>query len=149
MISFLSDYYLWIKSFHLIFVISWMAGLFYLPRLFVYHAQTSPRSEMSDQFLIMEQRLIKIIMNPAMILTFFFGGLLLLIPGIVNWNAGWLHVKLLLVFILAGLHGLFIKSYKGFAAERRDYSSRFFRFANEIPVLIMIIIIVMVIVRPF
>src|SRR5260221_7350118 len=123
-----------------------MAGMFYLPRLFVYHAQTPPHSPMSNQFLIMERRLIKIIINPAMILTFFFGGLLALTPGIIDWHNGWVHAKIFLVFLLIGLHVFYIKCYKGFASEHREASHLFFRIANEIPVIIMIFIVIMVIV---
>jgi putative membrane protein len=145
----LTPYYLWIKSFHIISVICWMAALFYLPRLFVYHAQTTPGSEMSEQFLIMEERLIKIIMNPAMILTYIFGILLILTPGVVSMSEGWLHVKLFFVLLISGLHGLTIKWHKSFKRNERKISHMHFRLANEIPVVIMVVIVIMVVVKPF
>ncbi len=145
----LSAYYLWIKSFHIISVISWMAAMFYLPRLFVYHSQSQPGSDMSNQLLVMEERLIRIIMNPAMIMTYLFGIILILTPGIVSWTEGWLHVKLLLVLLLSAIHGLNIKWYKGFKCEERNISHVYFRVANEIPVVIMVVIVIMVVVKPF
>ena len=112
MVDFLCSYYLWVKAFHIIFVIAWMAGLLYLPRLFVYHAQTTPGSEVSTYFKTMEHRLLRIIMLPAMLLTFFFGLLLYFIPGIVDMSDGWFHAKLFLVFLLAGPHELNIRELK-------------------------------------
>lgn len=145
----LQAYYLWIKAFHIIGVISWMAALLYLPRLFVYHTQTEPGSVLSDQFLTMEMRLIKIIMNPAMIITFIFGILLYLTPGVVSLKEGWFHVKLLMILILSGMHGMMIRWYKSFREGKRNYSHTYFRVANEIPAVIMIVIVVMVVVKPF
>lgn len=147
--DFLIIAYPWIKAFHIIFVICWMAALFYLPRLFVYHSQTLPRSEMSNQFLLMERRLIKIIMTPAMILTFIFGIALVFTPGLINMHEGWFHLKLLLVLLLAGYHGLTVKWYKDFAQEKRNVKELYFRLANEVPAVIMIVIVIMVVVRPF
>ncbi len=144
----LIPYYLWMKSLHIIFVISWMAGLLYLPRLFVYHSQTKPSSEMSTTFLTMEHRLLRIIMLPALVLTFLFGGGLLLLP-LWDWHEGWLHLKLLLVFMLAGYHGFLVRVYKQFYAEQRPFSARFFRMINEIPAVLMIVIIFLVVVKPF
>jgi protoporphyrinogen IX oxidase len=149
MMTELSHFYLWIKAFHIISVICWMAALFYLPRLFVYHSQTTVGSDMSSQFLIMEERLIRIIMNPAMILTYIFGILLLITPGIVNWHQGWIHVKLTMVLLLSGLHGLAIRWYKDFKNDSRNISHVYFRVANEIPVVIMVVIVIMVVVKPF
>lgn len=148
MLDGLAEYYLWIKAFHIISVIAWMAGLLYLPRLFVYHASTEPKSEISSTFLTMEYRLSRFIMRPTMMLSFFFGGLLLLMPSL-DWHSGWLHIKLLLVLILAGLHGYMIVLHKEFRAEKRDRTPRFFRIINEIPTVIMIIIVIMVVVKPF
>ncbi len=126
-----------------------MAGLLYLPRLFVYHAQTTPGSEVSTYFKTMEHRLLRIIMLPAMLLTFFFGLLLYFIPGIVDMSDGWFHAKLFLVFLLAGLHGFMGRWYKEFRLDKRLHSARFFRIVNEIPALIMIAIVILVIVKPF
>jgi putative membrane protein len=145
----LTSLYLWIKAFHIISVISWMAALFYLPRLYVYHSQTVPGSAMSNQFLVMEDRLIRIIMNPAMILTYVFGILLFMTPGVVSMSEGWFHVKLFLVLLLSALHGLAIKWHKDFKLEKRNINHVYFRVANEIPVVIMIAIVVLVVVKPF
>ncbi len=149
MLDLLSEYYLWLKALHIISFISWMAGLLYLPRLFVHHATTKPGSEVSNYFITMEQKLLRIIMLPAMILTFVFGIALLLVPGLIDWTAGWLHIKLTLVLILAGSHGAMIRFFKDFRNDRRIWSSRFFRLANEVPTLIMIGIVIMVVVKPF
>lgn len=146
---FLTPFYLWIKAFHIISVICWMAALLYLPRLYVYHAQTAVGSEMSAQFLIMENRLIKVIMNPSMVLTYFFGILLLLTPGVVSMSEGWLHLKLALVLLLSALHGLDIKWYKDFKNDQRKVSHTYFRVANEIPAVIMVLIVILVVVKPF
>ena len=149
MLDFLTDYYLWIKALHIISFISWMAGLLYLPRIFVYHATTKPGSEASNYFITMEQRLLRIIMLPAMILTFIFGIALLLVPGLIDWTAGWLHLKLTLVLVLAAAHGAMVKFFKEFRSGDRIRSARFFRLANEIPTLIMIGIVILVVVKPF
>lgn len=143
------DYYLWLKAFHIIAVICWMAGLLYLPRLFVYHANTKPGSEISETFLTMERRLLKIIMNPAMILTFVLGFTLIFMPGGLGLSEGWLHAKLLLVFLLAALHGAMSRWYKEFQNNERKRTSRFFRIANEIPTVIMILVILLVTLKPF
>jgi len=140
--------YLWIKALHIISVIGWMAGLLYLPRLFVYHAATDPGSEISNTFLIMEDRLSRYIMLPAMILSFTFGAALLLMP-FLDWHSGWLHIKLLLVLLLAALHGYMVLLHKEFRAERRERSPRFFRIINEVPTIIMIVIVILAVVKPF
>ncbi len=148
MLEMFANYYLWFKAFHIISVIAWMAGLLYLPRLFVYHAATSPKSEISNTFLTMEYRLSRFIMMPSMILSFSFGGLLLLMPSL-DWHSGWLHIKLLLVLLLAALHGYMVKLYKEFCAEKRERTPRFFRIINEIPTVIMIVIVILAVVKPF
>ncbi len=134
---------------HIISFVSWMVGLLYLPRIFVYHATTEPGSQSSEYFITMEQRLLRIIMLPAMILTFLFGGALLITPGIVDWTAGWLHLKLILVLLLAGGHGFMVSCFKEFEANVRIRSAKFFRIANEIPVIIMLAIVILVVVKPF
>lgn len=126
-----------------------MAGMFYLPRLYVYHSQTKPGSEISNTFLIMESKLIRMIMTPSMLSSYFFGILLLSIPGIVSWSSGWIHLKLLMVLLMTAMHGIFVSWHKKFIKEERSLSHVYFRVANEIPVVIMIVIVVMAVVKPF
>ena len=139
--------YLWIKAFHVIAIIAWMAGMLYLPRLFVYHSETPKGSIQSDTFKIMERRLLKAIINPAMIAAWVLG-LVLVWQG--GWYAsGWLHAKLLLVLILSGFHGFLSRLVKDFAADRNTRPARFYRMINEVPTLLMISIVILVIVKPF
>lgn len=145
----MADYYLWIKSGHIISVIAWMAAQLYLPRLFVYHAEAPKGSQQSETFKIMERRLLRGIMTPAMIATFLFGALLVSIPGLVDWHQGWLHLKLLLVLVLAGMHGMCARWTKDFAADRNNRPARFYRMVNEIPAAIMVVIVILVVVKPF
>lgn len=147
--TFLAEYYLWLKAFHLIFVISWMAGLFYLPRLFVYHTGQPRGSPQSETFKTMERRLLKIIMNPAMIGTFVFGLLMISIPGLVDWSAGWLHFKIALVLVMAGFHGYLVRCVKNFAMDQNQKSEKFYRLLNEVPTLLMIAIVILAVVKPF
>ena len=145
----LNDWNPWIKALHVISVIAWMAGLLYLPRLFVYHAEAEPGSAQSETFKVMERRLLRAIMNPAMIAAFVFGGLMLATPGRIDWSSGWIWVKLAAVTVLTVLHHLFGLWRKDFAADANRHTTRTFRMANEVPTLMMIIIVIMVIVRPF
>jgi protoporphyrinogen IX oxidase len=139
--------YLWIKAFHVIAVISWMAGMLYLPRLFVYHSETQKGSIQSDTFKIMERRLLKAIINPAMIVTWVLG-LILIWQG--GWyTSGWLHAKVLLVLILSGVHGFLSRTVKDFAADRNIRPAKFYRMINEVPTVLMIGIVILVIVKPF
>jgi putative membrane protein len=139
--------YLWLKALHIIAVIAWMAGMLYLPRLFVYHAGVAPDSEQSKTFKVMERRLLKAIINPAMIATWLFGIALMLQGG---WlAAGWLHVKLALVLLMSAAHGLFAHWVKDFAADRNRHSQRFYRIVNEIPTVLMIAIVILAAVKPF
>ena len=139
----------YIKAFHIIAVIAWMAGLLYLPRLFVYHASSKIGSEQSEMFKVMEWRLLRFITTPAMLATWVFG-LILAFSPLVNWSQdGWLYAKLVLVVILTGFSGLLAKWTKDFAADRNTRSPRFYRIANEVPTVLMIIIVILVIVRPF
>jgi putative membrane protein len=138
----------WLKALHVIAVIAWMAGLLYLPRLFVYHADTRVGSDLSETFKVMERRLLRAIANPAMIAVFVFGGALAFAEGIENLG-GWFHVKVLLVLVLAGLHGLMARWRKEFERDERVHSARFFRIANEVPTVLMIAIVVLAIVKPF
>jgi putative membrane protein len=139
--------YLWIKSFHVIAVIAWMAGMLYLPRLFVYHCESQTGSIQSETFKIMERRLLKAIINPAMIVTWVLG-LYLAWDG--GWFAsGWLHAKLLLVILMSGVHGFLSKSVKVFAADKNVRPAKFYRMINEVPTVLMILIVILVIVKPF
>jgi len=148
-IAALSYVYPWTKAFHVISLIAWMAGIFYLPRLFVYHCELRSGSAESERFKIMEYRLLKQIMNPAMIATWVFGVLLVLTPGVLDWASGWWHVKLLCVILMTGFHGAMSRWRKDFLADANRRSHRFYRIANEIPTVLMVIIVIMVIVRPF
>ena len=146
--DFLTLYYPWLRAAHIISVIAWMAGMLYLPRLFVYHAQTVAGSETSETFKIMERRLLRLIINPAMISTFIFGGLMLWSnPALMA--GGWMHAKLGCVFLLSGLHGFFAKTVKFFAKDDNTRTPRFYRIINEIPAVLMVVIVIMVVVRPF
>jgi protoporphyrinogen IX oxidase len=147
--SFLTPLYPWIKSFHVISMVAWMAGMFYLPRLFVYHCETVPGSAESERFKVMEYRLLRQIINPAMIATFVFGILLMLTPGVISWTEGWWYVKLIAVVLMIGLHGAMSKWRREFMEDRNTRSPRFYRIANEIPTVLLVIIVIMVIVRPF
>jgi putative membrane protein len=139
--------YDWLKAFHVIAVIAWMAGMLYLPRLFVYHSEAPKGSIQSETFKIMERRLLKAIINPAMIVTWVLGLVLVWQGG--WWKAGWLHGKLLLVLILSGLHGIYVRRLKEFAADRNTRPARYYRILNEVPTLLMIGIVILVIVKPF
>jgi protoporphyrinogen IX oxidase len=141
--------YPWIKALHLVSVIAWMAGLLYLPRLFVYHAAEKIGSPTSETFKIMERRLLRAIMNPAMIAVFVFGALLLLTPGAVDWASGWIYAKLVLVAVLTILHHAMGSWRKDFAEDRNTRPARFYRMVNEVPTVLMIGIVILVIVKPF
>jgi putative membrane protein len=139
--------YLWIKAFHIIAVIAWMAGMLYLPRLFVYHATAVPGSAQSETFKTMEQRLLRFIMTPAMIATWLLG-IALVVQG--GWiGASWFHAKFALVLILTVIHGLFSHWARDFAHDRNTRSPKFYRIANEIPTAILILIVVLAVVKPF
>jgi putative membrane protein len=126
-----------------------MAGIFYLPRLYVYHCDLERGSVESERFKVMERRLLKQIMNPAMIATWCFGIMLALTPGVIDWHAGWWHVKLMLVVLMSGFHGACSKWRRDFLEDRNTRSHRFYRAANEIPTVLMVIIVIMVIAQPF
>jgi len=139
--------YLWIKAFHLIAVISWMAGMLYLPRLFVYHAAARPGSEQWETFKVMEQRLLKYIMGPAMGVTWILG-ITLVLQG--HWlGAAWFHAKFVLVVVMSIVHGLFSHWANDFAHDRNPRSQKFYRIANEIPTAILIAIVILAVVKPF
>lgn len=141
------NFYLWATAIHVMAVISWMAGMFYLPRIFVYHADSEPGSEKSETFKVMEYRLMKVIMNPAMILTWIFG-LYLAWEGF-RFSGGWLHVKILAVFLMSGVHGYYSKALKDFARDERKTTARHWRIVNEAPTVLMIIAVIMVVLKPF
>jgi putative membrane protein len=139
--------YPWIKALHVIAVISWMAGMLYLPRLFVYHCEAGVGSKQSETFKVMESRLLKAIINPAMTVTW-LAGLYLAWSG--HWyTSGWFHAKLTLVLVLSAVHGFFSRWVKDFAADRNTRSPKFYRIINEIPTVLMIFIVILVIVKPF
>jgi putative membrane protein len=141
--------YLWVKALHVVSVVAWMAGLLYLPRLFVYHAEASPASDTAETFKVMERRLLRGIMTPAMIATLLFGGLLAATPGAVDWRQGWIWTKLGLVAALLGFHHALARWRKQFAEDAPPQSARFFRAVNELPMLVLIAIVILVIVKPF
>jgi TIGR00701 family protein len=143
------DAYFWIKALHVISIIAWMAGLLYLPRLFVYHTQAPAGSAQSETFKVMERKLLRFIMNPAMIASWIFGIwlIVLLSPGVMT--AGWLHAKLTLVLLLSAAHGLMAKWRRDFERDANRHSQRFYRIANEVPTLLMIGIVILVVVKPF
>jgi putative membrane protein len=139
--------YEWIKALHVIAVIAWMAGMLYLPRLFVYHCDAEIGSKQSETFKLMERRLLKAIINPAMAVTW-LSGLYLAWAG--HWfSAGWLHGKLLLVIAMSGLHGFLARGVKDFAADRNLRSEKFYRIINEVPTVLLIGIVILVVVKPF
>ena len=139
--------YEWIKAFHVVAVISWMAGMLYLPRLMVYHAEAQIGSIQSETFKVMERRLLKGIINPAMIVTWVLG--LYLAWSVFGFKGGWLHAKILLVLILSGIHGMLSKHVRNFAADKNEKSPRYFRILNEVPAVLMLGIVILVIVKPF
>jgi putative membrane protein len=144
--DFVVGHYSWIKALHVIAVIAWMAGLLYLPRLFVYHCGAKAGSEWSETLKAMERRLLRAIMNPAMVATWIFGLALL---SAQDLGQAWLHAKLVCVAAMTWLHHVFARWRKDFAADRNARSRRFYRIANEAPTLLLIAIVVLVIVKPF
>lgn len=146
----LSQLYPWVKSLHLVSVMSWMAGMFYLPRLFVYHAERGDvGTVLHETFVVMERKLLKLIMNPAMIATWGFGLLLVLTPGVIDWGSGWPWVKVVAVLAMSGMHGWLGARRKEFEAGVNTRSGRVYRLANEVPTVLMLAIVIMVVVKPF
>lgn len=146
----LDNVYLWVKALHIIAVISWMVGLLYLPRLFVYHSTVTKDSEADTLLKTMERRLLRFIMNPAMIASFILGIWLVFITGAgAPGSGGWMHAKLLLVLILAGTHGMMAKYRKAFERGERPKSEKYFRYFNEVPTLLMVVIVLLVVLKPF
>jgi len=141
--------YPWIKAFHIISVIAWLAGLLYLPRLFVYHVDAPAGSRQSETFKIMERRLLRGIMMPALFATVIFGGLLAATPGVVDWHSGWIWAKLTLVALLVLFHHQLAYWRRVFARDGNRHSARFYRAVNELPTVAMIAIVIFVVVKPF
>jgi putative membrane protein len=143
----MTSLYPWIKSLHIVALIAWMAGMLYLPRLFVYHCAAAPGSQQSETFKVMERRLLRAIMTPAMIVTWLAGLWLAWQGGFLA--SGWLHAKLALVLALSGLHGFFAATVRRFATDRNTRPQRFYRLINEAPTVLMILIVILVVVKPF
>jgi putative membrane protein len=141
------DGYLWFKALHVMAVLAWMAGLFYLPRLFVYHTMHLPGSATAEQFKVMEEKLLRVIMNPAMIASWVFG--LLTAWAANSWLDGWFHVKLVMVLLMTGFHMMLATWRREFAADANRHPERFYRMVNEVPTLLMIVIVIMAVVKPF
>ncbi len=137
--------YDWVKALHVVAIITWMAGLFYLPRLYVYHAETTPGSEQSETFKVMERRLLRGIMNPSVVVVFITG--FMMFPVWVT--DGWMHAKLTLVILMAVCHGFYARWRKDFLSDSNTRSHKFYRVANEIPTVLLLGIIALVIVKPF
>jgi putative membrane protein len=141
------DVYEWLKALHIISVIAWMAGMLYLPRLFVYHCAAEVGSVQSETFKVMERRLLRAIINPAMIATFVFG---LWLAWLGGWAyATWFQAKFVLVIVLSGVHGMLARYTRDFAADRNRYSQKYYRIINEVPTLLMIVIVILAVIKPF
>jgi putative membrane protein len=142
-----ADLDLWIKALHVVAVISWMAGLLYMPRLFIYHTDAARGSQMSETFKVMEQRLLQVIMRPAMMITWALG--LYLAWAVYGFQGGWLHMKILAVILLTGVHLHYAQAVSAFARDGERRTPRYWRLMNEVPTVLMIVIVILVIVKPF
>ncbi len=142
----LVPFYRWELALHILSFTAWMAGLFYLPRLYVYHCQVKPGSEESARFKVMERRLLKQICTPAMIATWAFGILLVLTPGAVDWHAAWWWTKLGAVLLMSGFHGACSKWRKNFLNDANVKPEKFYRIANEVPTVLFVVIVLCVVV---
>jgi putative membrane protein len=148
MADFIANHYAWVKACHIIAVMAWMAGMLYLPRLFVYHAVAEKGSDKSATFKVMERRLMRAIINPAMIATWVLGGLMLWAnPDLLH--AGWFHVKLTLVILMSALHGVFSKWRKQFARDENTRAANFYRVWNEAPTALLVVIVLLAVAKPF
>lgn len=148
MADFLSGLYLWIKSAHLIMVIAWMAGMMYLPRLFIYHFQSEKGGEAERYFIQMERRLLKGIMTPSMVLVWVLG-ILMLVANPAILSSPWFHVKLAFVVLISGVHGFYAAARRKFEQGERPRTEKFWRIINEVPFIALIVVVIMVIVKPF
>jgi len=149
MLEALNAMYLWIKALHILAVIAWMAGMLYLPRLYVYHCEIAPGSVESARFKTMERRLLRGIVNPAMIAVWVLGLTLALTPASGAWGQGWLMAKLTLVIVMSAVHGLFSKWRKDFERDQNRHSQRFYRIWNEVPAGLAIFIVGLAVIKPF
>ena len=147
MAGFLGNAYPWIKALHIIAVIAWMAGMFYLPRLYVYHCEAEPGSKQSETFKVMERRLLRVIINPAMIAAWILG--FLLVAHLDLWAAGWMHAKFALLIAMQVVHAAFARWRRHFAADANRHPARVYRIMNEAPTALMVAIVFLVILRPF
>ena len=143
----LAPFVLWLKAFHIIAVIAWMAGMLYLPRLFVYHCEVAPGTGEYERFVVMERRLMRIIINPSMIAVWVFGILLAFAAN--AWGEHWLHAKLALVVVMSGFHGMFSRWRRDFERGLNTHSQRFYRIVNEVPAGLMILVVLLVVLKPF
>ncbi|MDX6807533.1 protoporphyrinogen oxidase HemJ [Terrihabitans rhizophilus] len=143
----MAEFYPWVKAFHIVAMTAWMAAMLYLPRLFVYHTGVAAGSEASETFKVMERRLLKAIATPAMALTWILGITLAVMSG--AFSEGWMHAKLLFALILSGYHGFLARSTRTFAADSNTRKAGFYRILNEVPTVGLIIIVVLVVVKPF
>jgi len=143
----LSNYIPWLLAFHLIAVIAWMSAMLYLPRLFVYHTQSQPGTESSERFKVMERRLLKGIMNPSMIAVWILGPLLAWLTG--AYLDTWLQIKFVLVIIMSAMHGHYVRCWRAFAEDRNMHSARYYKIINEVPAVLMVLIVILVKVQPF
>lgn len=139
--------YLYLKAFHIIAVIAWMAGMLYLPRLFVYHCDAPVGSQQSETFKVMERRLLKAIINPSMVIAWILGLLLAWVMG--YFSSPWFHAKLTLALVMSGVHGMNVSWWRAFAEDRNTHSAKYFRVMNEVPTLLMIFIVILVVVKPW
>jgi protoporphyrinogen IX oxidase len=145
----LSAAYPWIKSLHIVSMVAWMAGMLYLPRLYVYHSMAPVGSDSSETFKVMERRLQRGIMTPALIATWIFGLLLAATPGVVDWRMGWIWAKFALVLGLSGFHAMLARWRRLFSVDQNRHRTGFFRVVNEVPTLALIAIVLLVVVKPF
>ena len=144
------DIFVWIKAFHIIAVVAWMAGMLYLPRLFIYHCAAETGSPQAETFIVMERRLLRAIINPAMIVSLVLGAILLSEPGMIDWAGDiWIYLKLAFVAVLVILHGFLTRWRKAFEAGENRHDARFFRWINEVPTVAMIAIVIFAVVKPF
>ena len=143
----LAPFYLWLKALHIMAVIAWMAGMLYLPRLFVYHCEVRPGTDEYARFVMMEKRLMRIIVNPSMIAVWVFG--ILLAFAAAAWSQPWLHAKLFFVVALSALHGMFSRWRRDFERSQNTRSRRFYRIVNEVPAVLMVLIVFLVVLKPF
>lgn len=148
MVDYLGSYYDWIKALHIIAVMAWMAGMLYLPRLFVYHAAAEKGSDLSETLKIMERRLLRIIINPAMILSFIFGGLMFWASPDL-FQQPWMHAKLTAIILMTVIHGCYARWRKQFERDENTRPAKFYRWWNEAPTLLMIVIVILAVAEPF